>query len=91
MFGKQEEVRFHPAFALENLGADVGLLGDVVIRDKGLNIEGVGSGLGIIQLIVPFSHGHHVAWPELETRMVFPFSPSSELTSAWVSSPWGSY
>ncbi|KJG32145.1 hypothetical protein UA70_15920 [Raoultella planticola] len=38
---------------LENLGTDVGLLGDVVIRDKGLNIEGIGSGLGIIQLILP--------------------------------------
>ena len=76
MFGKQEEVRFHPRLLhLENLGADVGLLGDVVIRDKGLNIEGVGSGLGIIQLIVPLQPRPPRRLAGAGDQNGFPFQP----------------
>jgi hypothetical protein len=35
------------------LGADISLLGDSVVDDKGLNIEGVGANLSVAQLVSP--------------------------------------
>ena len=53
MFGKEEEVRLHSGLLhLEHLGADIGLLGDSVIDDKGLNIEGIGANLRVAQLVL---------------------------------------
>ncbi len=53
MLGKEEEVRLHPGLLhLEHLGADIGLLGDSVIDDKGLNIEGIGANLSVAQLVL---------------------------------------
>ena len=62
MLRKEEEVRLHPSLLhLEHLGADISLLGDSVVDDKGLNIEGVGANLSVAQLVLRLQHGHHVA------------------------------
>lgn len=49
VFGKEEEVCFYFGFLyLEYFGVDIGLLGDSVIDDKGLNIEGIGVNLCVV-------------------------------------------
>ena len=53
MLRKEEEVRLHSSLLhLEHLGADISLLGDSVVDDKGLNIEGVGANLSVAQLVL---------------------------------------
>ena len=52
MLGKRKKFAFTPAFCTEHLGADIGLLGDSVIDDKGLNIEGIGANLRVAQLVL---------------------------------------
>lgn len=92
MFGKEEEVRLHPGLLhLKHLGADIGLLGDGVIDDKGLNIEGIGANLSVAQLILRLQPRPPRRLTGAGDQKRFVFQPLQEVTSAWVSSPWGSY